>query len=286
MPLNQKDILENTPALWAVHFPRPKPEGNKYDHGHAVILGGPAQSTGAAKIAARCALRVGAGLVSVACDAKALPIYAASFQAVMTKIVKGQHDFSRLISDNRVKAVLLGPGAGITSRTKDFALATLAQKKSVILDADALAVFATKPQEFFKAIQSPCILTPHEGEFERLFGTIINVNDDRINRACQVAHISSAIMILKGPGTVIAGPDGRFVVNTNGTPYLATAGTGDALAGICVGLLSQGMAAFEAACAAVWLHAETARHFGPGLIAEDIADGLPAILQSLKISSL
>jgi len=276
-PNQKKDATENTPGLWAAHFPWPKPEGNKYDRGHAVIFGGAIQSTGAVKIAARCALRVGAGLVSVACDTKTLPIYATSFQAVMTKLVRNKQEFLHLISNKHVKAVLLGPGAGITSRTKAFVLAALSQKKAAVLDADALSVFADDPQNFFKAIQSPCVLTPHEGEFQRLFGTMINMNDDKLNRAHQAARISNAIMISKGPKTVIAAPDGRLVINNNGTPCLATAGTGDALAGICAGLLAQGMPVFEAACAAVWLHAETARHFGPGLIAEDIADSLPAI---------
>lgn len=273
---------ENTPALWATHFPWPRQDGNKYDRGHAVIVGGPAQSTGAAKIAARCALRIGAGLVSVACDAAALPIYAVGFQAVMTKLLRNKQEFSRLIADDRVKAVLLGPGAGITSRTKSFVLTALAQKKPAVLDADALTLFSKKPQNLFTAIQSPCVLTPHEGEFQHLFGAFINQCDSKLIRTREAARLSHAVVILKGFNTVIAAPDGRAAINNNATPYLATAGSGDALAGICSGLLAQGMPVFEAACAAVWIHAEAAARFGPGLIAESIADLLPSVLRFLN----
>jgi len=285
MIMRETSAQENTPTLWQRDFPYPHQDGNKYDRGHAVIYGGPLQSMGATKIAAHCALRSGAGLISVACDARTLPIYAASFQAVMTKLVRNQREFLHLITDSRVKGVLLGPGAGINSRTKVFVLATLAQKKPTVLDADALSIFSQKPHELFSAIQSPCILTSHEGEFQRLFGTFIAGNDSKLIRAREAARLSHAIVILKGSNTVIAAPDGRAVINNNATPYLATAGTGDALAGICVGLLAQGMPAFEAACAAVWLHAEAAARFGPGLIAEDIANLLPAVMNSDAFTS-
>jgi len=271
---------KNRPDLWAGQFPRPKEDGNKHDRGHAVIYGGPMHSAGATKIAARCALRCGAGLVSIACDQDALPVYAASFEAVMTKLTKSAEEFSQLIQGDRVKSVLVGPGAGVTQQTKEIVLSALKHRKSCILDADALSVFSDNPQSLFDAIQSSCILTPHQGEFERLFGKLIH-SDDQLLRAKQAASLSHALVIYKGFNTIIATPDGRSTINTNATPYLATAGTGDALAGICAGLLAQGMPAFEAACAAVWLHAEVASHFGPGLIAEDIADGLPAVLKAI-----
>lgn len=278
--MNKRLIIsqENTPELWVQHFPYPLQDGNKYDRGNAIILGGPMEIAGAAKIAAHCALRSGAGLVSVVCDAGALPAYAASFQAVMTKLVKNKQEFSRLIADERVKGVLIGPGAGITRRTKALALTALKLKKPIVLDADALTVFSDHPQNLFTAIQSPCILTPHEGEFQRLFSKTVSEKNNRLARAIQAAILSHSVVILKGFNTIIAAPDGRAVINNNATPYLATAGSGDALAGICVGLLAQGMLAFEAACAAVWLHAEAASNFGPGLIAEDIANLLPAVL--------
>lgn len=272
---------ENTPDLWIEYFPFPKQEGNKYDRGHAIIGGGGISSTGAAKIAARCALRSGAGLVSVACDAESLPVYAASFQAVMTKLVANVSEFTKLIDDKRVTAISLGSGAGIIEKTKEFVLAALAKNKSVVIDADALSVFADNPHLLFSAIKSPCILTPHEGEFKRLFGTLIDDGDSREIRAQMAAQLSGAVVILKGFNTVIAAPDGRIAINYNATPHLASAGTGDALAGICVGLLAQNMPAFEAACASVWLHAEAASRFGAGLTADDIAELLPEILKEL-----
>lgn len=280
------NITNNDPSLWQAHFPTPTPEGNKYDRGHAVIMGGGIASTGATKLAARAALRVGAGLVSVACDMQSLPIYGAFFQAVMTKLTANAEEFSALITDNRVTAVLVGCGCGVSEKTKAFALFALSLKKPVVLDADALTVFEINPQKLFYAINSPsssnfsCILTPHDGEFTRLFGGFIE-DSDRVEKARKAAKLSGAVVVLKGFNTIIAAPDGRVAVNNNSTPYLATAGSGDVLAGICVGLLAQSMPAFEAACAGVWLHSEVARNFGAGLIAEDIAELLPKYLQKI-----
>lgn len=267
----------NSPEIWLGHFPRPKPEGNKYDRGHAIILGGPINSAGAAKLAARSALRIGAGLVSVACDEPSLSAYAASFQAIMTKLIASPNDFAALVGDQHVTGVLAGPGAGVNPYTKNCVLAALSEKKPTVLDADALTTFSEDRQTLFKAIASPCILTPHTGEFERLFDKI----SDPISSAQRAAQKSNAIVVLKGSETVIAAPDGRTVINTKATVYLATAGTGDVLAGICLGLLTQGMEAFKAACAAVWLHAQAAGEFGPGLIAEDIPDLIPGVLNVL-----
>ncbi|TAH34227.1 MAG: NAD(P)H-hydrate dehydratase [Alphaproteobacteria bacterium] len=273
---------KNTPDLWIDRFRWPKADSHKYNRGYAIINGGDLGQTGAAKIAAYCALRVGAGVVSVACTPKSLPSYSASFQSIMTKLVKDRSAFSNLISDERITAVLLGPGNGVNARTKSFVIDALRQKKSLVLDADALTVFSKAPNYLFKLIASPCILTPHEGEFLHLFGKFRFAKNDNIYRAQKAADESGAVIVLKGFHTVIAAPDGRFVVNTNATPFLATAGSGDALAGICTGLLAQGMPMFEAACAAVWIHADAASHFGPGLISEDIADLLPLVLRRLR----
>lgn len=267
---------KNTPALWRAAFPVPRRAGNKYDRGHCIVLGGPLRSTGAAQLAATAALRAGAGLVSVACDRASLPVYAAALQAVMTKPAGTLAAFDRLVSDSRVTAVLLGPGAGVSARTKSFVLKSLARRKPAVLDADALSVFEGASARLFKAIASPCILTPHEGEFSRLFP---DIKGNRLARARAAAARSGAVVVLKGSETVIAAPDGRAAVNAPATPYLATAGTGDVLAGLCAGLLAQGMDPFKAACAAVWLQAEAARTVGAGLIAEDLPDILPDVLR-------
>ncbi|GGZ35544.1 NAD(P)H-hydrate dehydratase [Asticcacaulis endophyticus] len=273
------DPVDNSPALWAEALNWPKPDGNKYDRGHAVVLGGPVASTGAARLSARAALRGGAGLVSIACDPSALMVYAVACEAVMTKPVKDAETFAELISDPRITGVLMGPAAGVTDRTRTLVLAALQAGKSCVLDADALSVFEGAPDTLFEAITAPTILTPHEGEFVRLFGKVTHREAD----AVAAARKSGAVVVLKGRDTVIAAPDGRVVINKNASEWLATAGSGDVLAGLCVSLLAQGMPAFEAACAAGWMHAEAAYLFGPGLIAEDLPDQLPRVWQGLSL---
>ena len=271
-------VLDNSPDLWLQRFPWPKAEGSKYDRGHAVVVGGPVAHTGAARLAARAALRIGAGLVSIACDPGSLIVYATALEAVMTKVIRDEAAFPDLIADPRIKCVLIGPAAGVNERTKALVLAALKARKSCVLDADALTVFQDAPTELFGAIRSPVLLTPHEGEFARLFGKAT----DRTADALRAAKTSGAVVLLKGSDTVIAAPDGRMVVNRAAPPWLATAGSGDVLAGIAAGLMAQGMEMFDAACAAAWLHAEAARRFGPGLIAEDIEKELPAVLRTLR----
>lgn len=267
--------MNNSADLWTL--PRLKPDGNKYDRGHAVVVGGPVASTGAARLAARAALRAGAGLVSIACDPSSLIVYASALEAVMTKVVRDVAAFSELVADKRVTAVLIGPAAGVNDRTRDLVLAALYVRKACVLDADALTVFKDAPADLFHAIRSPVLLTPHEGEFARLFGKVT----DRENDALKAAKTSGAVVLLKGSDTVIAAPDGRIVINRAAPAWLATAGSGDVLAGIATGLMAQGMEVFDAACAAAWLHTEAARRFGPGLIAEDLSEQLPAVLRDL-----
>ncbi|MBW8881592.1 MAG: NAD(P)H-hydrate dehydratase [Asticcacaulis sp.] len=272
-------MTDNTPELWRDALPRPKPDGSKYDRGHAVVFGGPIQSTGASRMAARAALRIGAGLVSVACSPASLTVYAATLQAVMTKPVKDADAFADLISDPRITAVLSGPAAGINDHTRACVLAALAAKKACVLDADALTTFKDDAQTLFSAITSPVVLTPHEGEFARIFWPVT----DREADAVRAATLSGAVVLLKGRDTVIASPDGWMIVNRDAPPGLATAGSGDVLAGIITGLMAQGMDALHAAAAGAWMHADAARRFGPGLIAEDIEKQMPAVLAGLKL---
>lgn len=267
----------NSPDLWLSRLPHPQAAGSKYDRGHAIVVGGPVAQTGAARLAARAALRIGAGLVSVACDPSALMVYAMTLEAVMTKPVRDADAFAELIGDGRVKAVLIGPGAGITERTRAFVLKALSARKACVLDADALTVFKDDPPALFAALHSPVLMTPHAGEFARLFGPV----EDREADALKAAKASGAVVLLKGSDTVVAAPDGRIVVNRAAPPTLATAGSGDTLAGLATGLIAQGMDTFDAACAACWIHTEAARRFGPGLIAEDLAEQIPAVLRDL-----
>ncbi|WP_416896783.1 MAG: NAD(P)H-hydrate dehydratase [Minwuia sp.] len=267
----------NSPDLWSDVLPRPEAGGHKYGRGHAVVAGGGVTASGAARLTAEAALRSGAGLVTCAAPPSAAIVYASHLTAVMLKSVEDTTAWTEFLADPRRNAIAVGPGNGLTDRTKAFALAALETRRPVVLDADALTVFQNDPTELFSAIAGPCILTPHVGEFGRLFST----DGDRIGIATAAAGTSGAVVVLKGPDTVIAAPDGRAVVNDNAPPWLATAGSGDVLAGIALGLLAQGVPAFEAACMAVWMHGAAAAAFGPGLIAEDLAPALPGVLRSL-----
>jgi hydroxyethylthiazole kinase-like uncharacterized protein yjeF len=267
----------NGPALWCDRFPWPRLDGHKYDRGHAIVVGGTA-ITGAARLAARAALRAGAGLVTVASAPSALPIYAADRASFLTAPIGDQAAFDTLLSDPRKNAVLLGPGNGADLTTQARVRGALSARKHCVLDADAITAFADEPDVLFRAIRSPCVLTPHEGEFRRIF----SVTGDKLARARAAAKTSGAVVLLKGADTVIAAPDGRAAINANAPPTLATAGAGDVLGGIIVGLLAQGMDAFDAACAAAWLHGEAANAFGPGLISEDLPEMLPKALRALR----
>ena len=273
----QPTCAVNGPGLWAHLLPRPGVVGHKYSRGHALVLSGPAHATGAARMAARAALRSGAGLVTLASPGGAVAANAAQSTAVMVAPMADQADWRDLIADPRKNVVVAGPGAGVGTETRERALAVLAAKKAAVLDADALSVFADDPAVLFGAIDGPVVLTPHEGEFRRLFAD----HGDRLTRARAAAAASGAVVLLKGADTVIAEPTGRAVINATAPPTLATAGSGDVLAGIVAGLLAAGMPAFEAAAAAVWLHGRAASAGGAGLIAEDLIDYLPAALALL-----
>ena len=268
----------NGPGLWVGRYPWPGPESHKYARGHAVVAGGGAETTGAARLAATAALRVGAGLVTVAAPRPAVATYAGQLTSVMVRGIDVDKDFTELLTDRRKNAVLIGPGSGVTETTRAQALATLGAAKPCVLDADALTVFAARPRDLFDAIQAPTVLTPHDGEYARLFAAA----GDRLTRARAAARESGAVILLKGSDSVIAAPDGRAAININGPPALATAGSGDVLAGLVLGLLAQGVGAFDAACMAAWLHGEAARATGAGLISEQLADAMPAVLGRLQ----
>jgi NAD(P)H-hydrate epimerase len=281
----RSEVVANHPDWWRDDFPYPLPESHKYTRGHALVAGG-AVMTGAARLAARAAARLGAGLVTVGAPEPAFPIYAAALTGIIVQPAGDLGAFRALLADPRRNAALIGPGAGLGGATCDKVLAILAAGKRTVLDADALTSFADNAEVLFGAICSPCVLTPHEGEFARLFARVLDGSGSKLERACRAAQLSGAVMLLKGNDTVIAAPDGRAAINPGAPPELATAGSGDVLAGMVTGLLAQGMPAFEAAAAGVWLHADAARRFGPGLIAEDLVEGLPAALRALKTGAM
>ncbi len=244
-------------------------------------------TTGAARLAARGALRAGAGLVTIASPREALAVNAAANLAVMVRPVDGADELAAFLADKRRNAVVLGPGGGVGSAMREEVRAALQSEAAVVLDADALTSFADHPEALFADIAARhgrgTVLTPHEGEFSRLFRQINKDSEVRgkLEKARAAARLSGAVLLLKGPDTVVAAPDGRASIADNAPAWLATAGAGDVLAGMIAGLMAQGMPAFEAASAAVWLHGEAASAFGPGLISEDLPEELPRVYRRL-----
>lgn len=272
------DAHENAPALWRQVYPWPSLEGHKYQRGHVLVVGGELM-TGAARLSATAAARAGSGLVTVAAPEPVWHIYASALTSIMVHRLDDADGLAGLLADARKNVIVVGPGAGVSEATRQHVLAALATRRTTVLDADAITAFASEPNSLFRAIRGPCVLTPHEGEFGRLFA---QVQGDKLQRARQAAALSDAVVVIKGADTVVAAPDGRAVINANAPPELATGGSGDVLTGLIAGLAAQGMPVFEAACAAVWLHGEAARLFGPGLIAEDLPTMLPQALRDLK----
>ena len=279
----------NSPAVWRHALPRPDAESHKYARGAVLVLSGPAHQTGAARLAARAALRSGAGIVTLASPLPALAVNAARLTAIMVAPFAGVRDFEALLADDRRRAIIIGPGAGVGPELRRLAAAALtrpAERRTIVIDADALTTFsgeATRLAALIARGGHSALLTPHEGEFARLFAgaSSVRAEDDKLARARAAAKLMGAVVVLKGADTVVAAPDGRATIGWDLPPTLATAGSGDVLAGFCGGLAAQGSPAFEAASAAVWLHGACARAFGPGLIAEDLPEALPNALKAL-----
>jgi len=276
-------IFENGPSLW--RYPWPDPLAHKYARGHCVVVSGPAHATGAARLAARAALRAGAGLVSVASPPDAVATNAASLTAIMVKPFGGGADIASLLKDKRFNAVVAGPGCGVGERTRELVAAILESEAAAVLDADALTSFADDPNALYRILRANCVLTPHTGEFERVFPGVLGRASSRIEAVREAAAAAKCTVLLKGPDTAIAAPDGRVRICTDAPASLATAGSGDVLAGIVGGLLAQGMTAFDAAACGAWLHGEAAKCFGEGLISEDLPAMLPRVLRELHAST-
>jgi hydroxyethylthiazole kinase-like uncharacterized protein yjeF len=283
----------NEPALWLEHLPVLSNDTHKYARGHAAVFSGGPSATGAARLAAIAAARAGAGAVTVLSPSHAMLANAAHLTAIMLKRIDGVDELGAFVRDRKVRSLVIGPGFGVGKRARDMVVEVLgapaeeANGRALVVDADAITSFKDEPEALFAACEASkaqAVLTPHEGEFGRLFPDLAEM-PSKLERARQAAARSHAVVVLKGPDTVIAAPDGRAAINTNGTPLLATAGSGDVLAGIVAGLAAQGMPVWEAACAAVWMHGRAARAFGPGLIAEDLPDALPGVLRGFASRS-
>jgi hydroxyethylthiazole kinase-like uncharacterized protein yjeF len=278
-------LHENTPAQW--RYPWPQITGHKYDRGHCVVVSGGPAATGAARLAARGALRIGAGLVTVASPPNAVMVNAAHLTAIMLKPFDGAAGLAKLLEDKRLNSVVIGPALGVGGESRELVMAALNSGAPCVLDADALTAFRDDPEALFakikkNALHDRCVLTPHDGEFERLFPGLADEADSKVTAVRAAAKRAGCTVLLKGGDTVIAQPGGKAVINANAPAWLATAGAGDVLSGFIAGLLAQNMTAFDAACAGVWLHGEAAARFGPALIAEDLPESLPAVLASLQ----
>jgi hydroxyethylthiazole kinase-like uncharacterized protein yjeF len=280
----------NAPDLWRHALPLPRLGGHKYTRGHAVVVSGRMPEVGAARLAARGALRAGAGLVTVASPRDALAVHAASLTAIMARQFDGPAGLATLLADRRKNTLVLGPGLGVREETCALVETALApagveKARTCVLDADALTSFSGQAERLFSALRAadgPVVFTPHDGEFARLFNDLSEL--PKVERAREAARRSGAILVLKGADTVVAHPGGRAAIAANAPAWLGTAGAGDVLAGMIGGLLAQGMPAFEAAAAGVWMHGEAARHFGPGLISEDLPEMLPKVWAELTNS--
>ena len=279
--------FRNLPALWSTALPRPRRDQHKYSRGHVAVFSGGVASTGAGRLSAMAAARAGAGAATVLSPGAALAVNAAHLTAIMLRKVDTPADLDAAFAARRPDAVVLGPGFGLHRPVKEMALHVLnAPGEGVlVLDADALTAFRDGPEALFAAIRASAraaILTPHEGEFARLFPDLAADHGlSKLDRVRAAAGRAGAVVVLKGPDTVIAAADGRAAINENGSPCLATAGSGDVLAGLIAGLCAQKMPPWQAACAAVWLHAEAGSRFGPGLTAEDLPGLLPPLLRAL-----
>jgi ADP-dependent NAD(P)H-hydrate dehydratase / NAD(P)H-hydrate epimerase len=246
---------------------------HKYNRGHAIVISGPALSTGASRLAAQAALAVGAGLVSILGEQEVLHEHAAHVTAIMLK--RRDNNFSEI--NDKVNALAIGPAAGVGSGTCNGVLALLERKIPIVLDADALTSFADDRDDLITALHGAAVLTPHKGEFRRLFP---DLNDEsHLDAAAAAAKLCNAVVLLKGVETIIAAPDGRHAINIHASPWLATAGSGDVLTGMICGVMAQGIPAFDAACIAAWLHGDIGVRHGPGLTADRMADVIPFVLR-------
>lgn len=281
------------PALRAVFAKQEA--AHKYSYGHLLVLAGGPGKGGAARLAARAALRVGAGLVTLAPPQSAMAENAAQLNAVMLCAMPDAYALRGLLQDKRLNALILGPGIGL-QRARELVPAALSARRATVLDADALSTFAEAPDQLLSQLHGECVLTPHAGEFARLFPDLVPdlaqagaAGPEAAENAARAAsRRAGCTVLLKGAQTVIAAPSGEVTLNratgADAAPWLATAGTGDVLSGLIGGLLARGTPPYQAACAGAWLHAEAARSFGPGLISEDLPDQIPKVFRALGLS--
>ncbi len=277
-------MWRNDPAVWRASLPKAQPGDHKYSHGHLGVFSGGFASTGAARLAALAGLKAGAGLVTILAPGSAVAANAAHLTAVMLRKIDDEAGLSILLDDERFNAFVLGPAFGVGERARSFTGQLAGAKRRIVLDADGLTSFSGHIEHLCSVgAETELLMTPHQGEFTRLFPDLMKDSRlSKVDRAIRAAERTGAVVLYKGADTVVAAPDGRAVINVNAPPWLATAGSGDCLAGIAGGLIARGMPTFEAAAAAAYLHGLAGNVAGEGMTAEDIPSAIPPLSSFLQ----
>lgn len=279
--IKKLQLQKNSPKLWIKKFPWKKTTGHKYSRGKVVVYGGKKEFTGATILAAEASLRIGTGSVKIICNRDTLQIYSSKFPSVLKCEVNSKKQLKKFLKEEEITSILIGPGSGTNKKTKEIIKLILKKIKYVVLDADALTCFKNDLHSLYTLLDKNKIITPHLGEFNKIFPKIKKKNN-RIDKVLSAVKIIKSNIILKGTNTIIASYDKKIVINKHDSPELAVIGSGDVLSGIIVSLIGEKkMNPFLAACAAVWLHGDIAKKFGRGLISEDIVRGIPSALKRL-----
>ena len=274
--------LLNSPRLWIKYFPWKRKDGHKYSRGRVVIYGGKKEFTGASILASEAALRTGSGSVKIICKSHTIHVYSIRFPSILKAEINNIDHLKKFLKCEKITSILIGPGAGSNKETKEIVTLILKKIKYVVLDADALTCFKNDLKTFYKLLDRNKIITPHMGEFSKIFPSI-KKNISNTNKALRAVDLTNSNIILKGPKTIIASYEKKIVINNHSSSELAVIGSGDVLSGLIVSLVGEKkMSPFLAGCAATWLHGDIAKNFQKGLIAEDIVRGIPTALKRLK----
>ena len=274
--------IENSPYLWVKYFPWKKVLGHKYSRGRVVIHGGQKESTGATILSAQAALRTGTGSIKIVCSKNTLQIYSLKFPSALKIEINDIFRLEKFLKKEKITSILIGPGSGSNKKTKEITKLILKKIKHVVLDADALTCFKNDLKSLYKLLDKNKIITPHLGEFHKIFPTI-NKNLNSIDKILNAVKLIKSNIVLKGPSTIIISHDKKIIINDHSSSELAVIGSGDVLSGLIVSLIGdKKMSPFLAGCAATWIHGDIAKKYGKGLIAEDIIKGIPRALERLK----
>ena len=275
-------FIKNSPNLWVKYFPWKKYSDHKYSRGRVIIFGGTKEYTGATILSAQAALKTGTGSAKIICTKNTIQVYSVKFPSVLKKEINNIGELAKFLSKEKITSMLIGPGAGLNKKIKENTKLILKKVKYVVVDADALTCFKNEPGSLYKLLDKNKIITPHQGEFNKIFPKI-KKGLNNIDKVLHAVQLTKTNILLKGSSTIIASFNNKVVVNEHSSPELAVIGSGDVLSGIILSLLGKNkMGPFLAACAATWLHGDIARYYGKGLIAEDLVRGISGALMRLK----